>query len=156
MNPVMQNVPYLKHVALERRPICTVPSSENKCPFPGRYGFRFQLQVDQTLKDSWISHSMMAVQRNASLKHERNLEENFQNIIFAGNKANRMKKHTQKKKLTKNRRIKKLICVREVTYDHALWTLVYFAPDVLEGSIVTIFRWRRKQFRTCSKLSANQ
>ena len=156
MNLVMQNLPYLKHVALERRPICTVPSSESKCPFPGSYGFRFQLQVDQTLKDSWISHSTIAVQRNASLKHERNLEENFQNIIFAGNKANRMKKHTQKKKLTKNRRNKKLISVRKVTYDDGLWTLVYFAPDVLVSSFVTIFIWRRKQFKTCSKLSANQ
>ena len=28
MNPVTQNVPYLKHVALERRPIGIVPSSE--------------------------------------------------------------------------------------------------------------------------------
>lgn len=82
----------------------------------------------------------MAVQRDASLKHERNLEENFQNIIFAGNKANRIKNHTQKKKLTKNTRIKKLICVRKVTYDHALWIFVYFVPDLLESSIVTIFR----------------
>ena len=53
-----------------------MPSSENKCPFPGSYGFRFQFQVDETLKDFWISDSTAKVETNASLKNERSLGEN--------------------------------------------------------------------------------
>ena len=84
MYPVMQNVPYLKHVALERRPITTVPSPENKCPFQERYGIRFQFQVDETFKEFGISHSTMTVKRSAPLKNEGKPEENFQNITLAG------------------------------------------------------------------------
>ena len=80
----MQNIRYLKHVALEGRPIGTVPSSINKCLLTGSYGLRLQLHVEETLKTSFIFHSTMAVQRNASLKNERNLEKNYEDIIFLG------------------------------------------------------------------------
>ena len=83
MYPVMQNVLYVKHVAVERKAIGIVPSSKNKCPFPGSYSFRFHFHDDETLKDSWISHSTTAVERNASLKNERNLQQSFEIVIFA-------------------------------------------------------------------------
>ena len=84
MYPVMQNIRYLKHVALGGRPIGTVPSSINKCLLTGSYGLRFQLQVKETLKNSSIFHFTMAVQRNASLRNERNLKKNYEDIIFLG------------------------------------------------------------------------
>ena len=108
MYPVMQNVLYVKHVAVERKAIGIVPSSKNKCPFPGSYSFRFHFHDDETLKDSWISHSTTAVERNASLKNERNLQQSFENIILAGNKANRIEK-CRAKKITKKRRIRKFV-----------------------------------------------
>ena len=50
----MQNIRYLKHVALGGRPIGTVPSSINKCLLTGSYGLRLQLHVEETLKNSFI------------------------------------------------------------------------------------------------------
>ena len=50
----------------------------------------------------------MAMERSASLKNERNPEENFQNIILAGNEANRIEKH-RTKKITKKKRIRKFV-----------------------------------------------
>ena len=87
----MQNIWYLKHVALEGRPIGLVPSSINKCLLMESYGLRLQLQVEETLKNSWIFYSTIAVQRNASLKKERNLEKNYQDIIFVGIKQTEWK-----------------------------------------------------------------
>ena len=150
MYPVMQNILYLKHVALEGRPIGKVPSSENKCPYPVSYGFRFQFQVDELLKDSSISHSTLAVERNSSPKKERNFEDNFENIILAGNEVKRMKQH-RKKKITKKRRIRKSICVRRITYDDSGLDISLFCTAILEASLAIIFRWLRKQFRTCGK-----
>ena len=125
MYPVMHNVLYLKHVALERRPTGTVLSCKHKCPAPGSYGFRFQFQVDETLKDFWISYSKMAMERSASLKNERNPEENFENIILARNEANRIEKH-RTKKITKKRRIRKFMW-EESPMMTQVRTLVYFA-----------------------------
>ena len=47
----------------------------------------------------------MAVERNASLKNQSSLEENCENIIFAGTQADRKEKH--KKKETKKIKNKK-------------------------------------------------
>ena len=47
----------------------------------------------------------MAVQKDASHKNERNLQENYEDIIFVENQANTMEKH-RKKKVTNTRRIK--------------------------------------------------
>ena len=151
MFPVIPNILHLKHLALDGRSVGTVPSSENKCPYPVSYGFRFQFQVDELLKDSSISHSTLAVQRNSSPKNERNLEDNFENIILAGNEVKRMKQH-QKKKITKKRRIRKSVRVRRITYDDSGSDISLFCTAVLEASIAIIFRWLRKQFRTCGKI----
>ena len=151
MFPVIQNILHLKHLALDGRSVGTVPSSENKCPYPVSYGFRFQFQVDELLKDSSISHSKLAVQRNSSPKNERNLEDNSENIILAGNEVKRMKQH-QKKKITKKRRIRKSVRVRRITYDDSGSDISLFCTAVLEASIAIIFRWLRKQFRTCGKI----
>ena len=48
------------------------------------------------------------MERNASLKNERNLQQSFENIILAGNKANRIEK-CRAKKITKKRRIRKFV-----------------------------------------------
>ena len=151
MFPVIQNILHLKHLALDGRSVGTVPSSENKCPYPVSYGFRFQFQVDELLKDSSISHSKLAVQRNSSPKNERNLEDNSENIILAGNEVKRIKQH-QKKKITKKRRIRKSVRVRRITYDDSGSDISLFCTAVLEASIAIIFRWLRKQFRTCGKI----
>ena len=100
-----------------------MPSSENKCPFPGSYGFRFQFQVDETLKDFWISDSTAKVETNASLKNEPSLGENCENIILQEIKQTECKS-TKKQKVAKKRRIKRLICVRKVPYDDSHETLL--------------------------------
>ena len=124
MYPVMQNVPYLKHVALERRPIALVPSPENKCPFQGRYGISFQFQVDETSKGSWISHSVTDIERNASFKNEGNLEGSFDIVIFAGKPANRLER--QEKEVRKKRGMKKSISGRKMPYDDSSWDTSLF------------------------------
>ena len=88
------------------------------------------------------------MERSASLKNERNPEENFQNIILAGNEANRIEKHrTENNKKEKNQEI----CVRRVTYDDSSKDISFFSTTgVLKASIAIILRWLRKQFRTCS------
>ena len=77
MQSIMQNFPYLMHFSVERRPIDTVPSPENTCPFPGSFCFWLQFQVGETLKNFKISQSRTAIERNASPKNETNLEENY-------------------------------------------------------------------------------
>ena len=148
----MQKLLFLKHVPLERGPIGIVPTSKNQCPLPGNYGFRFQFQVDQTLKDSWISRSLTTVERNACLKNERNLQGNFEKIILEWNQANRVEKH-RKKKITKDRRIRKSICVKTITYGNSSWDISLFCTTgVLEASIAIILTWLRKQVKTCTKI----
>ena len=49
MNPVMDNIPYLKHVALERRPVGTVPNSTNVLS-QGAMASGFSSRSDETLK----------------------------------------------------------------------------------------------------------
>ena len=100
-----------------------------KCPFPRSSGFRFQFQVDESLKDFSISYSTM--ERSGALKNERNREENFETITFARNQENRTGKN-------KKRRIKESICLGRITFDFSSWTPVYSAPDTLEVSIVSI------------------
>ena len=150
----MQNIPYLQHVALERRPVGTVPNSTNVLS-QGAMASGFSSRADETLKGFWIFNPPAAVERNASFKSQSNLRENCENIIFAGTQANRKQKHKKKKVSTKKKRIKKSICITKLGYDDSHSTLVYFTPELLEISIVTIFRSRSKQFRTCSKLSLN-
>ena len=62
----------------------------------------------------------MAVQKDASHKNERNLQENYEDIIFVENQANTMEKH-RKKKVTNTRRIKKSICAKKIAYDDSSW-----------------------------------
>ena len=101
----------------------------------------FSSRSDEILNNFWISDPTVAVERNASLKNQSSLEENCENIIFAGTQADRKEKH--KKKETKKIKNKKN---QEINLHHKtrIWwltsTLVYSAPDVLQISIVTIFR----------------
>ena len=62
----------------------------------------------------------MAVQKDASHKNERNLQENYEDIIFVENQANTMEKH-RKKKVTNTRRMKKSICAKKIAYDDSSW-----------------------------------
>ena len=53
----------------------------------------FSSRSDEILNDFWISGPTVAVERNASLKNQSSLEENCENIIFAGTQADRKEKH---------------------------------------------------------------
>ena len=68
---------------------------------------------------------MAKVERNASLKNERSLGENCENIILQEIKQTEWKS-TKKQKVAKRRRIKRLICVRKVPYDDSHSTLGHF------------------------------
>ena len=81
----------------------------------------FSSRSDEILKDFLISDPTVAVERNASLKNQSSLEENCENIIFAGTQANRKEKHKKKRnKQTNKKRIKKLICITKLAYDDSL------------------------------------
>ena len=64
--------------------------------YQGAMASGFSSRLDETLKDFWISDTTVAVERNASLKNQSSLEENCENIIFAGTQANRKEKHKKK------------------------------------------------------------
>ena len=99
----------------------------------------FSSRSDETLEDFWISDPTVAVERNASLKNQSSLEENCENIIFAATQTNRKEK--QAKKESNKKKKKNQIHLHHKT---RIWwltsTLIYSAPEVLEISIVTIFR----------------
>ena len=99
----MENIPYLKHVALERRPVGTVPNSTNVLS-QGAMASGFSSRSDETLKGFWIFNPPAAVERNASFKNQSNLRENCENIIFAGTQANRKQKHKKKKEKKKKKK----------------------------------------------------
>ena len=113
MYPVMQcSVP---ETCCSRKENYWYSASFQTCPFPVSYGFRFQFQVNESLKDFWISYS--TIERSPALKNERKPEENFENIIFARNQENRTgknKKKLQNKK--KNRGI-------DLSWKNHLWLL---------------------------------
>ena len=83
MNPVTQNVAYLKHVALERRPIGIVPSSEILSQGGMASGFSSRWMKLWKIPEFLIPRPQWKEMHLS--KHERNLEENCENIIFVGN-----------------------------------------------------------------------
>ena len=70
----------------------------------------FSSRSDEILKDFSISDPTVAVERNASLKNQSSLEENYE----------KKGKAQKKKKQTKKKRIKKLICITKLAYDDSI------------------------------------
>ena len=64
-------------------------------------------------------------------------------------------KNTQKRKWQKIKESRTQFVAEELVMVTQVGRLVYSAPEVVEVDIVFIFRWRRKEVRTCRKLNPN-